>query len=157
MSLRLEDIERIKQLKYIYSRALDTADLDTLATLLAEDATIDFKGGSYHFELTGRDAIVAALSQAVGPHLAGSHTMHMPVIEVHDDDTADGTWTLLDWAVNLAEGNKVTTGSAIYRDRYVRQGGRWLIQHSEYRRVFERVFHDPAPGLTAHLTAMAAA
>ena len=63
---------------------------------------------------------------------------------------------MLDWAVNLGDGNKVTTGSAIYRDRYVYRDGRWLIQHSEYRRVFERVFHDPAPGLTAHLTAMTA-
>lgn len=156
MSLRLEDIEWIKQLKYTYSRALDTADIPTIATLLADDASIDFQGGSYHFALQGRDAIVAALSAAVGPHLAGTHTMHMPVIEVHDDGTAAGIWTLLDWAINIGEGNKVTTGSAIYRDRYVYRGGRWLIQHSEYRRVFERVFHDPAPGLTAHLTAMTA-
>jgi uncharacterized protein (TIGR02246 family) len=156
MTLRLEDIERIKQLKYTYSRALDTADMATIATLLAEDASIDFQGGSYHFALQGRDAIVAALAAAVGPHLAGFHTMHMPVIDVHDDGTAEGIWTLLDWAVNLREGNKVTTGSAIYQDRYVCQDGRWLIQHSAYRRVFERVFHDPAPGLTAHLTAMTA-
>lgn len=153
MSLRLEDIELIRRLKYTYSRALDTGDMATVASLFAEDATIDYRGGSYHVQLTGRDAIVGALSGMFNPQFVGSHTMHMPVIDVLDDENATGTWTLLDYALNLAEGNKTTVGSAIYRDRYVKQDGRWLIAHSEYDRVYERVYFDPAPGLTAHFLA----
>lgn len=155
MSLRLEDIEWIRRLKYSYSRAIDTADMATVATLFTEDATVDYRGGSYHVKLSGRDAIVEALRGMFVPTFVGSHTVHMPVIDVHDDDSADGTWTLLDYALNLAEGNKTTVGAAIYRDHYVKRDGRWLIAHSEYDRVYERVYTDPAPGLTAHLLATA--
>jgi len=153
MSLRLEDIELIRRLKYSYSRAIDTGDMATVASLFTEDATVDYRGGSYHVQLSGRDAIVGALAGMFNPQFVGSHTMHMPVIDVHDDENATGTWTLLDYALNLAEGNKTTVGSAIYRDRYVKRDGRWLIAHSEYDRVYERVYTDPVPGLTAHLLA----
>jgi uncharacterized protein (TIGR02246 family) len=153
MTLRLEDIELIKQLKYKYAYAIDTRDLETLRTLFAQDASIDYRGGTYRFQLTGRDAIVDAMAQAFHAHFVGSHTMHMPVIEVHDDDTAEGRWTLIDYALDLADNNKTTVGTAHYRDRYVREDGRWLIQHTEYDRVYERVFSDPAPGLTAHMLA----
>lgn len=157
MTLRLEDIELIRQLKYRYSRGIDTGDMETVASLFAEDATIDYRGGSYHVQLQGRDAIVDILRGMFGPHFVGSHTMHMPEIEVLDDENATGVWTLLDYALNLAEGNKTTVGSAIYRDRYVKRDGRWLIAHSEYDRVYERVYHDPEPGLTAHFLATKAA
>ena len=64
MSLRLEDIELIKRVKYLYCRSLDTCDSSLAATLLTEDATIDYEGGTYHFKAQGRDAIVEALRQA---------------------------------------------------------------------------------------------
>lgn len=153
MSLRLEDIELIRRLKCTYSRAIDTADMATVESLFTEDATVDYRGGSYHVQLAGRAAIVEALRGMFVASFVGSHTVHMPVIDVNDDDTANGTWTLIDYALNLAEGNKTTVGTAIYRDRYVKRDGRWLIAHSEYDRVYERVYTDPAPGLTAHMLA----
>ncbi|MGF7148169.1 uncharacterized protein (TIGR02246 family) [Sphingomonas zeicaulis] len=153
MSLRLEDIELIRRLKCTYSRAIDTGDMATVKSLFTEDATVDYRGGSYHVQLSGRAAIVEALAGMFVSSFVGSHTVHMPVIDVHDDDTADGTWTLIDYALNLAEGNKTTVGTAIYRDRYVKRDGRWLIAQSEYDRVYERVYTDPAPGLTAHYLA----
>lgn len=153
MNLRLEDIELIRRLKYTYSRALDTCDTDVLATLFTEDAAIDYRGGSYHFKLKGRDAIVAALREAFHSRFVGSHTVHMPIIDVHDDDTADGRWTLIDYALDLADNNRTTVGTAHYTDRYVKREGRWLIAESSYDRVYERVYHDPSPGLTAHMLA----
>ena len=153
MSLRLEDIELIRRLKYSYVRMLDTGDIDGVAALFTEDAEIDYRGGSYRFTLQGRDRIVEAMRGAFHPQLVGSHTVHMPIIDVHDDDTADGRWTLIDYALNLAEDNKTTVGAAHYVDRYVSRDGRWLIARTEYDRVYERVYHDPAPGVTAHLLA----
>ena len=153
MSLLLEDIEHIKRLKYSYARALDTGDIDAACACFTDDAEIDYRGGTYRFALKGRDKIADAMRAAFHPGLAGSHTMHMPIIDVHDDDTADGRWTLLDYALNLAEGNKTTVGAAHYLDRYVRQDGRWLIARTEYDRIYERVYHDPEPGLTAHILA----
>ena len=78
--------------------------------------------------------------------------VHMPVIEI-DGDTATGLWTLRDYALNLAEDNKVTEGAAHYRDHYVRRDGRWMIARTEYDRVYERVYQDEYPSLTAHLLA----
>lgn len=155
MSLRLEDIELIRRLKYTYARAIDTGDMATVASLFTEDAEVDYRGASYRFTLAGRDAIVAALSQAFHPRFVGSHTVHMPIIDVHDDDTAEGRWTLLDYACDMANDNKTTIGAAHYLDSYVKRDGRWLIARSEYDRVYERVFNDPDPHVTAHILATA--
>lgn len=151
MGLRLEDIELIKQLKYRYCRALDTGDFALLDELLTEDIEVDYKGGSYHFTLSGRDNFVAAMKQSFYADFAGSHTVHMPVITVHDDDTAEGEWTLLDYAVKLDQGNEATSGSAIYTDQYVKQGGKWRIACSSYIRVYERVYTEREVGLKSHL------
>jgi len=152
MSLPLEEIERIKQLKYAYSRAIDTCDTERLAILFTEDAEVDYRGGTYRFQAQGRDAIVAAIGRSFHAEFVGSHTVHMPEIVVHDDDTADGLWTLLDYALDLRD-NKATVGAAHYRDRYVKQNGRWLIRRAEYDRVYERVYTERDVGLTAHMLA----
>lgn len=157
MTLRLEEIERIKRLKYTYARALDTGDVAAACALFTEDAEIDYRGGSYRFAVKGRDAIRAAMDGAFHAGLVGSHTMHMPIIDVFDDDSAEGRWTLIDYALNLHEGNKTTVGAAHYLDRYVKCDGQWLIARTEYDRIYERVYHDPAPGLTTHFAAMRAA
>jgi|TARA_R100000501_G_scaffold17919_3_gene35039 uncharacterized protein (TIGR02246 family) len=153
MSLQLEEIELIRRLKHRYSRGIDSGDMDLVASLFTEDAEIDYRGGSYHFALQGRDVIMEALSQAFHPRFVGSHTVHMPVIDVHDDGTADGEWTLLDYALDLDADNRTTVGSATYKDKYRKVDGEWLIARSSYERVYERVYHEPEPGLTAHLLA----
>ncbi|HET8613206.1 MAG TPA: nuclear transport factor 2 family protein [Sphingomonas sp.] len=152
MNLPLEEIERIKQLKYAYARSIDTCDAERLATLFTEDAEVDYRGGSYRFQAKGRDAIVAAIAQSFHAELVASHTVHMPEIQVHDDGAADGLWTLLDYVLDLRDG-KTTVGAAHYRDRYVKREGRWLIRRAEYDRVYERVYTERDVGLTAHMLA----
>ena len=153
MALRLEDIELIKQLKHRYMRCLDTADPFGVRACLADDASIKYVGGSYRIEAQGGDEIVRMLSGMYNPGYAGVHTVHHPEITVHDDDTADGIWYLVDFAINFNIG-KTTEGSAIYHDKYVKRNGQWLIKHSEYSRIYER-FEDiqGKPNLTAHLYA----
>ncbi len=51
------EIEKIKQLKYRYLRALDTGDVDGLRACIAEDATALFIGNR-RTEIKGRDEIV---------------------------------------------------------------------------------------------------
>lgn len=150
--MKLEDIELIRQLKYAYSRAVDTCNTELLETLFTEDAEIDYRGGSYNFALKGRDLIVDAMRQAFHARFVGSHTVHMPEIHVGDDDRATGVWTLLDYAHDL-DLRKTTVGAAHYRDRYEKRSGRWLIARSEYDRVYERVFFEEDIGLTAHMLA----
>ena len=75
---RLMDIEAIKQLKHAYFRCIDTANIDELATLFHEDVTVGFVGGSYEWNLQGREQYVGAVSQAFSRGSIGQHNGHMP-------------------------------------------------------------------------------
>ena len=147
---RLEDIEQIKQLKYLYCRGLDTCDTGLLARLFTADAKVDYRGGTYRFQEQGGARIVALLEAAFNAQMVGCHTVHHPVIEVTGPDRATGEWTLTDYALNLGS-NTATVGAALYQDQYVKRDGQWLIHNSQYQRLYERVYTEQEVGLTAHL------
>ena len=133
--LDLEAIERIKQLKARYFRYLDTRDLEGLRSVFCEDGTVDFQSPTYQIQLAGWPALENFFAQAFNEHQYGMHSAHHPEITV-DGDQATGLWYLHDLFVH--ESAKVLLqGSALYEDRYVRQGGEWLIQHSQYARLLE--------------------
>ena len=150
MALRLEDIELIKRLKYRYCTAIDTCDTSVFPTLFTDDVEVDYVGGSYRFQASGKEAVIGALTQAFHSRFLSSHTVHHPIIDVHDDDTADGRWTLVDYNIEFNHG-MVTNGTSFYLDKYVKRAGEWLIRTSSYSRLYERV--EAVPGtlnLTAH-------
>ncbi|PTD22513.1 nuclear transport factor 2 family protein [Sphingomonas fennica] len=139
MTLRLEDIERIKQLKHRYMRMLDSGDSEGLAGCFVPEATIRYEGGSYLYEANGRDEIIAMLGQMQNNQYVGMHLALMPEIDVAEDGAvAEGRWYMVDWAVNMAT-NRMTHGTALYHDHYVHRDGEWRIRHSGYVRLFERV------------------
>lgn len=147
-----ETIETLKRLKYSYCRGIDSCNLELLESIFAEDAEIDYQGGSYHFQAQGRDNILNAMKHAFHDKLVSCHTVHMPVIDLTGEDSATGQWRLLDYALNLAEDNKVTVGGAEYRDNYVRgTDGKWRIHRSSYTRVYEQVFLQEQHHLTHYL------
>ena len=149
---RLEDIEAIKQLKHRYFRSIDMADIETLATLFTEDVEVDYRGASYHWQVQGRDNLVAAVAEAFNAQVIACHTGHHPEIAVTAPDAAEGLWYLTDTMVDFARG-VTTAGSALYRDAYVKVGGEWRIRRTTYRRIYEQVetFSDP-PNITfSHL------
>lgn len=153
MALPLEDYELIRQLKYRYCRCIDTANLDELRELFTEDASVCYVGGSYRFEAAGRDKILEALGYAFHAEAIAVHHVNHPEIALTSPTEATGTWYLKDWFCDLR--NKIyTDGSALYRDRYVKRDGRWLIQHASYERVYEIVTpFTEAPNITAHYLA----
>jgi uncharacterized protein (TIGR02246 family) len=150
MSMRLEDIERIRQLKYRYWRCIDTGDIAALEELFTEDVSVDYIGGSYRWQMAGRDKIIESIAQAFNSNSVACHTGHHPEIEVLTDTTATGTWYLTDVFINLVDKVR-TTGSALYRDKYVKQNGKWRIAESTYERLYEEVERfEQAPNLTSH-------
>ncbi len=150
MSLRLEDIELIKRLKYKYWRCIDMGDVASLRDSLTEDMRVDYKGGTYRWQMTGRDQILAAIAASFNSNGVGCHTGHHPEIDVLTDTTATGLWYLTDIFINLKEKVR-TTGSALYKDKYVKIAGLWRIAESTYERVYEQVeSFTEAPNLTAH-------
>jgi hypothetical protein len=151
--LFLEDIERIKRLKYRYWRAIDMGDIEAARDLLTEDIKVDYVGGSYRWCIEGREPFLQAIAQAFNATAVSVHTGHHPEIDVLTETTARGIWYLTDTFISLPE-NIVTEGSALYRDEYVKQDGIWRIRVSTYERIYERVERlEKAPNLTAHYLA----
>lgn len=152
MTLQLEDIEQIKRLKYRYCRCIDMANMKELKELFTEDASVCYVGGSYRFEAQGRDKILEALEWAFHSQAIAFHHVNHPEIDV-TGDTATGTWYLKDWFLDLK--NKIITdGSALYKDTYVKQGGKWLIKRATYERIYEIVTPvTDKPNITAHYLA----
>lgn len=153
MSLPLEDIERIKQLKYRYCRCIDMANLEELKELFTEDASVRYEGGSYLFEAQGRDKIIEAIGYAFHAEAIAMHHVNHPEIEVTSPTEATGTWYLKDWFLDLRN-RIITDGSALYRDTYLKQDGQWKIKRATYSRIFEIVTPvTETPNITAHYLA----
>ncbi|HKY93096.1 MAG TPA: nuclear transport factor 2 family protein [Nevskiaceae bacterium] len=150
MALPLEDYELIRQLKYRYCRCIDTANLDELRELFTEDAGVCYVGGSYRFEAQGRDKIIEAIGHAFHAEAIAVHHVNHPEIQLTSPTEATGVWYLKDWFCDLR--HKIyTDGAALYRDRYVKRDGRWLIQYASYERTYEIVTpFTEAPNITAH-------
>ena len=134
----LKDIEAIKRLKHAYFRAIDSADLDLLATLLHADIDTHFIGGGYEWRLTGRAAYLEAVAQGFHSEVACQHNGHHPEIDIEDEQQARGIWYLHDIFYDLKT-RKLTQGTAFYHDRYIKEDGRWWIKATSYQRHYEMV------------------
>ena len=131
------EIEKIKQLKYCYVRALDTADMAGLRDCLTEDAHIHFEGGIYTVDYTGIDDICAFLETSFHSKAASSHQVHHPVITLTSETTAKGQWSLSDVFHDLNH-RVIVSGASEYFDDYVKQAdGAWRIAASRYTRLYE--------------------
>jgi len=135
---QLSDLEDIRTVKHRYYRGIDTADEALLETLFTDDIDVEYRGGGYHVRLTGKAKMLDFLMNSFNADSLAKHQGHMPEITLIGDDEAEGLWYLDDVFISL-ERRDVTTGSAIYRDRYRRVDGQWKIARTEYDRIMEVV------------------
>jgi len=133
---QLSDLEEIKVLKHRYFRGIDTADWPLLDGIFTADVNVEYIGGDYHVKLTGAEAMMEFLANSFHSGALAMHHGHMPEITFTGEDGAEGLWYLEDIFINLEE-EFHTFGTAIYRDRYLRQGGEWRIASTVYDRVME--------------------
>ena len=134
----LHDIEMIKQLKHRYFRAIDMADHGLLDSVFTDDVKVDYRGGTYVWEASGKKEIIQSLKYSFHSETAAMHTGHHPEISIHDDVNASGIWYLQDIFYNFNE-NALTQGTALYKDKYVKTEEGWRINFSEYDRIIESV------------------
>jgi hypothetical protein len=150
---RLMDIEAIKQLKHAYFRCIDTANLDELASLIHEDVSVSFKGGTYEWKLQGKQQYVDNIGVSFSKESVGQHNGHHPEIQMLSETTATGLWYLVDnmW---LLKHNAKTFGTALYWDRYEKVAGKWLIKDTRYERLYEmnETLTEP-PNISSHYLA----
>ena len=133
---RLEDIEAIKRLKHQYFRCFDTADLEGLAEVFTDDVTLSVTGGVYRFELHGKQAYLQMARDGAHAEMVTQHNGHHPEIDILSDTEATGIWYLHDFVLEFRRKQHIT-GTAFYRDTYVKREGQWKIKHTEFERIYE--------------------
>jgi hypothetical protein len=133
---RLRDIEDIRQLKYRYFRAIDSADSTLLAGTLTEDFSCRFRSDAFDLNLSSRDAFVARMAQFASDQTAAQHQGHHPEISIEDDSHASGIWYLQD-IVHQIDLGQIMAGTCFYKDRYLRTPDGWRIQSSWWDRHLE--------------------
>ena len=117
----------------------------SFAKVVPDGAVAAYSGGKYRYE--GRDAIVDFMRRNMDrPAFHTSHRVHHPEIEV-DGDAATGTWAMEDVNVDT-EFDFYLTGAGFYEDRYRKVDGRWLIEHTGYKRTFETIQPMSAHGIS---------
>ncbi len=122
----LEDCEAIRQLKARYCAACDdNYNAEAIAALFTEDGVWD---GAGFGRFAGRAAIREFFRMVPQRMAFALHMVMNPVIEI-DGARARGQWYLLSpCTVRRESGNQAYWLGALYRDEYVRVGGRWFIK-----------------------------
>jgi hypothetical protein len=127
-------IEAIKHLKARYFHCMDLKDWEGLRDVFSSDAIFDVRGALEPPQadavysdppISGVDNIVDYIQQGLTP-LVSVHYGHMPQIEILDEDRAQGLWALEDWLYSPAG---TFHGQGHYHETYVKDQGRWCIQH----------------------------
>ena len=98
---KLLAIEEIKIIKHKYFRAIDMADFDLLEEIFDPDIQVDYRGGTYRWQESGKDAIITALKYSFHNQAAAMHTGHHPEISIHSTTKASGKWYLHDVFYNF--------------------------------------------------------
>jgi len=83
---RLLAIEEIRNLKHKYFRAIDMADYELLSTIFTDDITVDYRGGTYRWQASGRDEIITSMKYSFHDQTCAMHTGHHPEIEIIDSN-----------------------------------------------------------------------
>ena len=137
----LYDIEKIKQLKARYFRALDTNDWSLFGDTLSADCSASYSDG--RLVRDSRESIVEFMAKHMsGPTLLSMHHGHTPEIDIIDENNATGIWYLHDQVLDLKTMTQLS-GAAIYNDKYVRESDGWKICETGYTRTFE--YYEPIP------------
>jgi len=146
----LVDVEEIKRLKNAYFRCIDTANIDELRELLTEDYSCSCIGGDYEYTASGREQFLEMTRDSFNSKMVTQHNAHGPEIDLLSPTGATGLWYFSDQVYNFFT-KEFLMGTGLYRDRYVKQEGRWKIEHAAYERVYEVTETLPRPPhLTAH-------
>ena len=149
------DRTEIAETMYRYAFGLDHGDPDSLASVLTEDAVLDFSAGGAKLGLdfpvlNGRDAIVQTLIAIIGS-LDTSHTLSNIQVEVSGDSATLHAY-LMAQHFPPGQGAKLGCDFALLMNRYdvelVRDGLKWRMR----RVMIDNVWAQGDPGI---LTAMA--
>lgn len=145
----LVEIERIKQLKSSYFRALDTKDWSLIRSIFSSSPSADYRGAvNENSESSGTVANAVnskvltnldELADGLRDALAGCKSSHLggnPEITMLSDGTARGVWAMQDWLwFEEAKPRIRLRGHGHYHDTFVKENGSWKIKTLRLTRV----------------------
>jgi len=140
----LEDIHAITQLKHRYFRLLDHKQWEELRECFTDDVETHYESGHYRFE--GVDAVMQFLSESLeGLTRSGRFALHLghhPEIELIDERTARGRWTLHAPISDRGAG-RVGRQDSFYQDEYRKTRGGWRISRIGYQTYSQSSWEEP--------------
>jgi SnoaL-like domain len=144
-SQELLDIEAIKQLKADYFFLMDTKQWEKWKELFTTDLRVAGPAGIRE----GRDAFTAFVRTSL-ENVLSCHLGFMPVIEIVDEESARGRWSMSD-DLRLPPGHpwceehSRRLGYGYYDEEYRRQEGIWRIAFLKLSYLHTWFVPDPAP------------
>ncbi|HEV7679458.1 MAG TPA: nuclear transport factor 2 family protein [Candidatus Dormibacteraeota bacterium] len=123
------DRAAVREVMVRYAAGLDSRDFDAVRNCFTEDAQASYNRAPL---APGADAIVAYV-RAVANLQSTMHSVTNVVVEL-DGDTAECDTACIAHLVRRADDGELTIliRGLRYRDRLVRQGTAWRIQHREH-------------------------
>ena len=122
---QLIDQQAIIDVIHQYCRGVDTLDAAMVAALFTDDCTVDY-GPGLGEPTRGAAALGARLARGLPRFAATSHHVSNIEITFVDDDAATGITYVHAWH-RYPDDRPDAHLWARYHDRFVRDGGRWLI------------------------------
>ena len=138
MTERTDDRARITDVMARYATAVDTRDIDRLSTCFTADAVGGYWPGQ---DLRGRDAITGFIAGAIGGFRATQHLIGTHTFDFDGDVATTSTYVHAAHVVPDENGERVMVVGGRYVDRFVIEGGEWLIAE----RRFESLWTSEAP------------
>lgn len=143
---RLIAVEEIKKLKSRYFRALDKKDWDAFAANFTDDVVFDFtesdtgedvdKIVQHVYRVEGAKQAADWARDALGDAVT-SHHGHVPDIDILDDESATGIWSLNDqiWFPDGTEFRySKLEGYGHYEEDYKKVDGAWKVARAKFIR-----------------------
>jgi hypothetical protein len=125
---QLEDRAALKNLVDTFSNLADTKEVDKQVLLFTEDATVmSYSGGQMVSSLKGRKQIGETFSAYLANFETVYHMNGQQTVELQDDQASGVSYCLV-VLIGREEGKQIrNTSGVVYKDRYVRRDGKWLI------------------------------
>jgi hypothetical protein len=142
---RLEDRAELQDLVVRYFLAADDDDYPALGETFARESTFTaggFEGGKSRSEIV---EFIRADRRNMGPTI---HTYNYSLFSFKDDDHASG---VVGAHLELSRGGSSLYGAVRYLDDYVREDGRWRIQHRNMLAIHVGPWEQVATSLTSEL------
>jgi len=136
VATRLWEIERIKQLKARYFRAVDSEDWELFRSVFTDDVRTRLPGTDW---MRGAEAIVGrVVEHHTRAEVVTVHHGHMPEIELVDGTHARGVWSMFDFVDRIwrHDGRRdAFQGYGHYLEEYRQVSDEWKIAQMELTRL----------------------